>query len=61
MDNGLKSKLNLLAVAYVLLALVTQAQAESVFDRPLHVIIGLLSVPPVFAKQADKTAVGGAA
>jgi len=56
----LKSKLNLLAVACALLALVTQAQAESVFDRPLHVIIGLLAVPPIFAKLAGKTAVGGA-
>jgi BASS family bile acid:Na+ symporter len=28
---------------------------------PLHVIIGLLAVPPIFAKLADKIAVGGAA
>jgi BASS family bile acid:Na+ symporter len=28
---------------------------------PLHVIIGLLSVPPIFARLADKTVAGGAA
>ena len=28
---------------------------------PLHVIIGLLAVPPIFAKLADKTVEGGAA
>lgn len=28
---------------------------------PLHVIIGLLAVPPIFAKLADKTDAGGAA
>jgi BASS family bile acid:Na+ symporter len=28
---------------------------------PLHVIIGLLSVPPIFARLADKTVEGGAA
>jgi hypothetical protein len=28
---------------------------------PLHVIIGLLSVPPIFARLAGKTAEGGAA